>query len=112
MKIFTSILLITLLVLIQGCASTAKKAKTVYYPALPETPKIQFLTTISNENDIGNSNNFNEFLLGKKEKQPMSPKLPARLPAASSAPMACAASSTTFKPCRSAMPKMAVISAT
>ena len=41
------------------------------------------------------SPNAPRFFVGKNDKQPTSPTLPARLPSASAAPIACAASSTT-----------------
>ena len=43
------------------------------------------------------------FLVGKKDRQPMSPKLQARRCCASAAPIACAASSITFRPWRRAI---------
>ncbi|MBI4687606.1 MAG: hypothetical protein HY756_07470 [Nitrospirae bacterium] len=50
-----------------GCAATDKKAiETIFYPMPPEQPKIQFLVSISSEEDIGKKPGaFKEFLLGK-----------------------------------------------
>ncbi|MBD1400677.1 hypothetical protein [Pelovirga terrestris] len=47
-------LLIPLLVFaLFGCAPPAKQLETKFYPELPIEPRMQFLTTISNEGDIG-----------------------------------------------------------
>ena len=52
-----------------GCASPGKdKIETVFYPMPPQTPKIQFLTSITSEDDIGKSKSaFQEFLVGKTQ---------------------------------------------
>lgn len=53
--------------LIFGCAGPPKRG-TVFYPPLPQEPKLQFLHTISSEEDIGGkgSSGLEEFLLGKQ----------------------------------------------
>jgi DNA-binding beta-propeller fold protein YncE len=63
-KIWTIPLLLMLLV---GCAGTSKeKFETVYYPPLPQSPRIQFLTSFTTEADLGAKQDaFEEFLLGK-----------------------------------------------
>ncbi len=58
------------------------------------------------------SPNAPRFLVGKNDRQPTSPKLPARLAVASAAPMAWAASSMTFSPWLRARSMSAVMSAT
>jgi sugar lactone lactonase YvrE len=41
---------------------------TVFYPALPDSPRIQFLTSITSEEDLGvERNRFREFVTGKAE---------------------------------------------
>ncbi len=64
--------------ILSGCASAPvkkveKKRETVFYPPLPQSPKLQFLTSISKEEDLGKheerKGGFREFLLGKKEKK-------------------------------------------
>ncbi len=58
------------------------------------------------------SPNAPRFLVGKNDRQPTSPKLPARALFASSAPMACAASSITLRPKRRAICTSGPMSAT
>jgi DNA-binding beta-propeller fold protein YncE len=57
-------------ILMFGCATPVEKeiiTKRVFYPPLPENPKLQYLTHISDENDIGVARgSFDEFLFGKK----------------------------------------------
>jgi hypothetical protein len=57
-------------ILMFGCATSEKEiiTKRVFYPPLPEIPKLQYLTHISDENDIGIARgSFDEFLFGKKQ---------------------------------------------
>ncbi len=64
-----AILLLCLLIL-SGCASApSEKRKTVlFYPPLPQSPRLQFLTTISGEADLGREQSALEtFLLGPPE---------------------------------------------
>ncbi len=60
-------------ILMFGCATSVEKeivTKRVFYPPLPETPKLQYLTHISNEDDLGKSQgSFDEFLFGKQQAQ-------------------------------------------
>ncbi len=52
---------------LSGCAQMPKETGTVFYPMPPETPRIQFLTSISTETDIGvKRNTFQEYLIGKE----------------------------------------------
>ncbi|MFH7319593.1 hypothetical protein ACHHRT_03155 [Desulfurivibrio sp. D14AmB] len=48
-----TLFLMALLLLAQGCATTGVEMETRFYPELPNEPRMQFLTTISSENDIG-----------------------------------------------------------
>lgn len=54
--------------LLTGCATTAPQtAATTFYPPLPLQPRLQFLTTISSEDDLGKkSSAFREFVVGKE----------------------------------------------
>ena len=59
-----------ILLLIAGCAPTPvrEQTQTVFYPGLPDTPRIQFLTAITSEEDIGvERNRFREFVTGKSD---------------------------------------------
>jgi len=53
-----------------GCATTADKPAVqaaVFYPPLPNPPRIQYLATFSGPNDVGASRNaFLDFLVGKE----------------------------------------------
>lgn len=65
-KVFL-IILFSLFVL-TGCAPTVKKTieEIVFYPPLPQEPRLQFLTSITSEEDIGKrQSSFEEFLLGE-----------------------------------------------
>ncbi|MCK4951480.1 MAG: hypothetical protein KAS48_06655, partial [Gammaproteobacteria bacterium] len=62
--------------LLAACAQTPKLEQgTVFYPAPPETPRIQFLVSITAEDDLGKSSDLREYLLGeqKSEKQLVRP---------------------------------------
>ena len=57
-----------------GCASIPEKQvmspAPVFYPALPQRPRLQFLHSISGENDLGKKQSaFQEFLFGKRHDQ-------------------------------------------
>ncbi|RJR14509.1 MAG: hypothetical protein C4581_14060 [Nitrospiraceae bacterium] len=55
-----------ILLLLMSCAATQEKIETVFYPALPQNPRLQFLTSITSEDDIGKEKSaFREFLLGE-----------------------------------------------
>ncbi len=57
-----------MLFLLMSCAATQEKIETVYYPALPQSPKIQFLMSITSESDIGKETSaLREFLLGETQ---------------------------------------------
>jgi len=52
-----------------GCAETAvKPAEVAFFPPLPQSPKLQFLLSITTENDIGGakSSGLNDWLVGKQ----------------------------------------------
>lgn len=51
-----------------ACAHRAEQVETVFYPMPPEQPRLQFLMSLTKEEDIGESHAFREFLLGKKEE--------------------------------------------
>jgi hypothetical protein len=55
-------------IVIFGCAAPEKQRaikETMFYPSLPQTPKIQYLTSISQEEDIAKKQSaFRDFLLG------------------------------------------------
>jgi sugar lactone lactonase YvrE len=62
-KIFLTILTITLF----SCATPEKKLDTVYYPPLPQKPRIQFLVSITSDDDLGKkTSGLEEFLEGKQ----------------------------------------------
>jgi DNA-binding beta-propeller fold protein YncE len=60
------------LLLFAGCATTPppKEARlSIFYPPLPNPPRIQYLTTFSSASDLGGPPTpFAEFLLGKEQK--------------------------------------------
>ncbi|MHC4117148.1 MAG: 6-bladed beta-propeller [Planctomycetota bacterium] len=53
-----TVLTVSLCLALSGCQATAKRtsqtqAKTTFYPAAPDKPRLQFLTSISSESDVG-----------------------------------------------------------
>lgn len=64
---FVQVLLVLLLVC--GCAGvSATKQEPVFYPAPPNTPRLQFLTAISAESDLsGKKGGLDEFITGGRE---------------------------------------------
>ncbi len=67
MKLF--LLFFLSITILFGCAAPEKKMEkkeTLYYPMPPQKPKLQFLTSITNETDLGKEEGgFKEFLLGE-----------------------------------------------
>lgn len=51
-----------------ACAHRAEKVETVFYPMPPEQPRLQFLVSLTKEEDLGQSSAFREYLLGKQEQ--------------------------------------------
>jgi DNA-binding beta-propeller fold protein YncE len=66
-----TVFVVVILLLVSACSSQAPVTSdtgTVFYPSLPGTPRIQFLTTITTEEDIGvERDRFREFVTGKEE---------------------------------------------
>ncbi len=63
-SIFLTILAAVFLV---SCAAPGKKIETVFYPMPPQQPRLQFLVSITDEEDIGKKPSaFQDFLLGKR----------------------------------------------
>ncbi|MHA1939418.1 MAG: hypothetical protein ACW97O_14500, partial [Candidatus Thorarchaeota archaeon] len=63
----TVFVLVTIIMLF-GCATAPEKRiqEVVFYPPLPEKPRLQFLHSITSEEDLGRTRSaFDEFLLGK-----------------------------------------------
>jgi len=58
-------------VLFIGCAGQVKvEEDTLFYPSLPQQPRLQFLTSITGEGDIGGTTSaFKEFLVGDQASQ-------------------------------------------
>jgi len=59
-----------ILLLVAGCSPmpVREQTQTVFYPSLPDAPRIQFLTSITSEEDIGvERNRFREFVTGKSD---------------------------------------------
>lgn len=61
--------MLAVLVLAAGCASAPKKQPlpVVFYPAAPELPRIQFLTSYSGLKDIQQQSSFNKFVAGEQQ---------------------------------------------
>jgi len=51
-----------------ACAHRVEKMETVFYPMPPEQPRLQFLVSLTKEEDLGESSAFREFVLGKQEE--------------------------------------------
>jgi NHL repeat len=64
----------SMLIISMGCASLPEKPAVppaaIFYPALPQRPRLEFLHSISGENDLGKKQSaFQEFLFGKHHDQ-------------------------------------------
>lgn len=65
LSLFLCCLTVQLLV---GCAATKPPAPTTFYPPLPLQPRLQFLTSISTEDDVGKkTSGFRTFVTGEGE---------------------------------------------
>lgn len=59
-----------LVVVVTGCASVAEKpAETAFFPPLPQPPKLQYLTSITTEDDLGgkSGSGLKEWLIGQRQ---------------------------------------------
>ena len=68
------IFILSMLIICLGCASTPEKPAAppaaVFYPALPQQPRLQFLQSISGASDLGKKQSaFQQFLLGKRHDE-------------------------------------------
>jgi len=66
--------ILSMLIICMGCASMPGKPAAppaaIFYPELPQRPRLQFLHSISGENDLGKKQSaFQEFLFGKNYGQ-------------------------------------------
>jgi DNA-binding beta-propeller fold protein YncE len=66
--------ILSMLIICMGCASIPEKpaapSAAIFYPALPQRPRLQFLRSISGESDLGKKQSaFQEFLFGKHYDQ-------------------------------------------
>lgn len=64
-----NLMAIAIALLVCGCTSAPRplSAEIAFYPPAPETPRIQFLTSITTEEDIGfERNRFREFVTGEQ----------------------------------------------
>ena len=66
-----SIFFVAILGLLQGCGGkTATRLESVFYPPLPQSPRVQFLTRIQNSDDLGiKSGGFRKFITGEKQNK-------------------------------------------
>jgi sugar lactone lactonase YvrE len=65
---FRKLILLALLLPLAACVSTVpKKMKPTFYPALPQRPRLQFLTTITSEDDLGNKQSAMSVMLNGKK---------------------------------------------
>ena len=63
-----TVFVLVVLIMFFGCATAPEKRiqEVVFYPPLPQEPRLQFLHSITSEEDIGRARSaFDEFLLGK-----------------------------------------------
>jgi DNA-binding beta-propeller fold protein YncE len=66
------IFIFSMLIICMGCASIPEKPllppAPIFYPALPQRPRLQFLRSISGENDLGKKQSaFHEFIFGRRD---------------------------------------------
>jgi len=61
------LVLLAFLTALCGCATTAPKVPTTFYPELPQQPRLQYLTSITTEDDLGKkASAFREMVVGKE----------------------------------------------
>jgi DNA-binding beta-propeller fold protein YncE len=80
-KFLTRIFIVSfLLVFLSGCATTPTKKEarpTVFYPPLPNPPRIQYLASFSSAGDLGvRRSGFAEFVAGKDPKEKLAVNKP------------------------------------
>ena len=68
------ILIFSLLIICMGCATIPEKRivrpASIFYPALPQRPRLQFLLSISGESDLGKKQSaFHTFIFGRVHQQ-------------------------------------------
>src|SRR5947208_8427 len=57
-----------LLLLAAGCATKKPVSQNyLFFPAAPDEPRIQYLTSFGNETDLGSSSKLNDFLVGEEK---------------------------------------------
>jgi DNA-binding beta-propeller fold protein YncE len=66
--------ILCMLIICVGCASMPEKpvapSEPIFYPSLPQRPRLQFLLSISGESDLGKKQSaFQEFLVGRPRDQ-------------------------------------------
>ena len=69
--------ILSMLIICMGCAFLPQKPAAppayIFYPPLPQRPRLQFLHSISGENDLGKKQSaFKEFLFGKRRDRLLS----------------------------------------
>lgn len=70
-NLMASIFFIAMFGLLQGCGGkAATRLESVFYPPLPQNPRVQFLTRIQNSDDLGiKSGGFRKFVTGEKKNK-------------------------------------------
>lgn len=64
----STLLVLPLLLLVAGCATSGKKPKdVVFFPSPPDEPRIQYLTSFGSEGDLGTQGSFSGFVLGEEK---------------------------------------------
>lgn len=69
---FSCLFFCTLIILLSGCAGAPKEENQgpVFYPSLPNPPRIQYLTTFTTINDLKKTKStFSDFILGEQSKE-------------------------------------------
>lgn len=65
--IITSLIFGFLILILAGCAGAPKKEEgPIFYPPLPNPPRIQYLKSFSTQRDLGGASDFTDFILGKE----------------------------------------------
>lgn len=66
--LITRLVTLLFLLIVGGCGTTSTKPQPVFYPPLPEKPRLQFLTSISSEDDLTNKKpGLDDFIIGNRE---------------------------------------------
>ena len=64
---FVTLMVLPVLLFAAGCATAKKPKDQIFFPAPPDEPRIQYLTSFGAESDLGAQSSFSGFVLGQEK---------------------------------------------